>query len=278
MEKTGGEHLPVQPDCIVRPHHHVKNYYDDHVSCGTGTSIGDALFTAGISCLSRAKSQIQCLEVACAMTGSLSWKCLLNWKDLDLSQLERFEMLPFYKKNIHNWKQLSQYTASAVDAVLQKCSHTLKEFSQKSDCPMKWPGDVIIGLSSLSKLSLGSGPLEPHNLRAWLAEMPSLEHFELLNTSLSDVDSEPEYHRWRQVFDGIREHKNDMYIYFVDVVANYDVYLSLEFDTSDLEGYLEELEGRDYGWEEIEKSLPSYLSGEIEWNKDLGEYFSRNPL
>ena len=215
------------------------------------------------------------------MTGSLNWECLPRWKDLDLSQLKNFGMLPLYAYYPHGREprtaeEVAQSAASAVDAVLQKCNHTLEALSHKRDYLMKWPSDEIIRLSSLRQLSLGSGPLEPHNLRAWMAEMPSLERFELQGTTLSEVNSVPEFHRWRQVFDGIREHKNDMYVCFLDVEVNHDTYLSLEYDTSDLEGYLEELEARDYGWERIEKVLPSYLSGEIEWNNHLEEYLQED--
>ena len=277
IEKTGGEHLPAQPACIVHPHHHVNPHHYHHVCWRAVVPVGDALFAAGISCLSRARSQIRSLEVACAMTGSLNWECLPYWKDLDLSRLKNFDMLPLYHyyphgREPHTAEEVAQSAASAVDAVLQKCNHTLEAFSHKSDYLMKWPSDEIIRLPSLRSLSLGRGPVEAHNLRAWMAEMPSLEHFELQRTTLFEVNSVPECYRWRQVFDGIREHKNDMYVCFLEVEVNCDSFLSLEYDTSDLEGYLEELEARDYGWEIIEKDLPSYLSGEIEWNNDLEEY------
>ena len=281
LEKTGGEHLPTQPDCVVRHHHHVNHTHNHHVCWRAVVYVGDALFAAGISCLSRARSQIQSLEVACPMTGSLNWECLPGWKDLDLSQLENFGMLPLYSyypygREPRTDEEVAQSAASAVDTVLQKCNHTLEALSHKGDYLMKWPGDEIIRLSSLRELCLGSGPLEPHNLRAWMTEMPSLEHFELQSTTLSEVDSAPEYHRWRQVFDGVREHKNDMYVCFLDVEVNYDTYLSLVYDTSNLEEYLQELEERDFGCEKFDKALPSYLSGKIEWNNDLEEHLQED--
>lgn len=261
-----GLHLPVQPDCIVRPHRHDVNHRDE--TCRRiAAPVGDTLFAAGIACLAEANVKAQNLDVACAMTGQFGWETLPGWEKLDLSQMQTFKFQPQVQsigENLDTFggeEAVAERAADTVAAVLKKCEDSLEMFSYENSCPMQWPGDEVIHLPRLRDLSLGSGCIRSRNLRTWMAKMPSLKHFRLNGSRLCDHV----YSGWLNVFDAIRNHQKRMNVHFDQIIANDGAEISFYYHTDDFEKFLGEQEDEDI-WADIDRSLALYLSGKIEYN------------
>lgn len=270
-EATGGEHLPAKPDCVIRPHHHYSNHRKE-ICRETAAPVGDAVFVAGIHCLAQANIQVWTVKVASAMTDLTNWEEIPGWKEVDLSQLQNFGFQPQFHVNeytIHD--PVAVCAASAIAAVLKKCGHGLKRFSKKGHCPVQWPGNEVVKLPKLEQLAIEHGPIHPGNLRNWMAEMPSLEHFHLHNTyPFDDHYGDIEYHCWREVFRAIRNHRKPLHVVFRDNLANSCMEFSLDYYTDEVESYLDELQIPE---SDFDRDLPLYLSGRIEWNESLEECF-----
>jgi len=269
LEELGILHSPVQPACIIRDHDHDRNHTEE--TCRrVAAPVGDALFAAGIYCLAKAKVKARVLDVACAMTGKLEWETLAGWKDLDLSQIWRFDFQPkvqSFEEDLDIFggeDAIAARAANAVAAVLKKCGNKLEEFSYDRSCPIIWPGDKVIHLPRLRHLSLDKGSIRPHNLRAWIATMPSLEDLILFDSKLC----EDVYHGWKYIFDAVRNHPTRMRVYFDRIKTNDAADLSLEYHTDDFQRVLKQEENQD-PWEDIKRSLSLYLSGKIEFNRSL---------
>ena len=272
-DERGGSHLPVQPGCIVRPHHHDRSHRDE--TCRrVAAPVGDALFSAGIACLADANVKVQSLDVACAMTSPFGWDNLPGWEKLNLSQMQTFTFQPQVQSigedfNIFGRSEdvIAERAADAVAAVLKKCGNSLEKFRYDNSCPMQWPGDQVIRLPRLKHLSLDSGSIRPRHLRTWMSHMPSLEHFQLDGSSLC----EHHYYGWRDVFDAIRNHPKGLHVHFDQIIANDGAEISLYYHTDNFQEFLDQQESND-PWADIDRSLSLYLSGKIEYNASLKEW------
>ena len=161
--------------------------------------------------------------------------------------------------------------SQSVAAVLKKSAQSLENFKYSYLYAMHWPGDQVIPMPKLRHLSLRGHNVHPRNLAAWMAEMPSLNHFKLSYSSISEF-TQPHYHDWRFVFDAIRNHPKPkgMKVHLFKINA-YD-YLSFDCHTNDTEQYepyVRDLKDVEVVHEELQWSLALYLSGKIEWNKCL---------
>lgn len=270
----GGSHLPVQPDCIVRPHRHDQIHRDE--TCRrVAAPAGDALFAAGITCLADANVKVDTLAVACAMTGLFEWDTLPGWEKLNLSQMHTFTFQPRVQSigedldvsGGRSETDVAERAADAVAAVLDKCGNSLEKFRYENGCPMQWPGDRVIALPKLKHLSLDSGSIRPRHLKTWMSQMPSLIHFQLDGSSLC----EHQYYGWRDVFDAVRNHPRGLHVHFDQIVANDCAEISLFYDTDGFQEFLDQEESGD-PWGDIDRSLALYLSGKIEYNASLKEW------
>ena len=272
-DESGGSHLPVQPDCIVRPHHHDQTHKDE--TCRrVAAPVGDALFAAGIACLTDANVKVQSLDIACAMTGQFEWDTLPGWGELNLSQMQRFTFQPKVQSLgedldvlPRNESVVAESAADAVAAVLNKCADTLEEFRYDNSCPMQWPGEQVIRLPKLKNLILDSGDIRPRHLKAWMSHMHSLGHFQLDGSSLC----EHSFYGWRDVFDAIRDHPKMLRVHFDQIIANDCAEITLYYQTDGFQEFLDQQENED-PWADIDRSLPLYLSGKIEYNASLKEW------
>lgn len=262
-------HLPVQPDCVIRPHHHDQSHRREKCR-RVAAPVGDALFAAGIACLADANVKGQVLDVACAMTGQFWWKTLPGWEKLDLGQVQTFTFQPEVRsigEDLYIFEGLgaiAERAADAVAVVLKKCGGSLENFTYEGDCPIQWPGEEVINLPKLRDLTLGGGSIRSRNLRTWMAKMPSLQLFELSYTDLGDHM----YSGWLDVFDAIRNHPKGMSVHFNQIAANDGNDISLYYHTDAFEERLEDQEAEDPLYD-IDRSLSLYLSGKIEYNATL---------
>lgn len=170
-DESDGSHLPVQPDCIVRPHRHDANHSNERCR-SIAAPVGDALLSAGIVCLAEANVKAQELDVACAMTGQFGWETQSGWGKLDLSQMQTSDFHPEVEPTDEDLDTsegkpaLAQRAADAVATVLKKSQASLEMFTYGDTCPMQWPGDEVIPLPELRVLSLQGGGSRPRNLKA----------------------------------------------------------------------------------------------------------------
>lgn len=272
-DENGGSHLPMQPDCIIRPHRHDQIHRDE--TCRrVAAPVGNAVFAAGIACLADAKVKVQSLDVACAMTSRFEWESLPGWEKLNLSQMQTFTFQPQVQSIGEDLDILgrsedvvAERAADAVAAVLKKCGDSLEKLRYQNSCPMQWPGGQVIRLPKLKHLSLDSGSIRPRHLKTWMSHMPSLEHFQLDGSSLC----EHSYYGWRDVFDAIRDHPRGLHVHFDQIIANDCAEISLYYDTEGFQEFLDQQEDED-PWGDINRSLPLYLSGKIDYNASLKEW------
>lgn len=253
----------VYPDIVKTHRHHGSR--KGGISSLTDGIIGDAVFAAAISCLSQAKVRIKDLKVDCAMTEHFGWEDLPGWNDLGISQLQAFHFSP--KVNTISQMGLPE-AADAIDAVLRRCTGSLETFTHRAHCVAPWPTDKLIKLPNLRRLSVERGPLHSDNLKRWMAEMFLLEDFYLEFTNVSVGGDMPQYYRWRDVFDAIRNHSRPMLVSFEEIIVNDVREISFEYCTDDFERYLEKREAEN-PYDDIDRTLALYLSGKIEYNKCL---------
>ena len=270
-DESSSTHLPIQPDCIVRPHRHDGNHQEE--TCERVTApIGDALFAAAVACLGEAGVKARTLDVKCAMTGQFQWEALPGWGRCDFSRVQSFKFQPQVQEipgNPSGFGEvetlITKRAADATAAVLKKCNDSLEEFRFAGDCPMRWPGHEVISLPKLKKLSFAIGTIRPRNLKAWMAKMPSLEHFECVMTKTSGAGEDGTNGTWVDVFDAIRDHPRGMKVEFDQINAN-DEEISISYYTDDFQEYMEnEAEAED--WSDVSLSLPLYLSGKIDMDQ-----------
>ena len=95
-----------------------------------------------------------------------------------------------------------------------------------------------------------------------------LEEFHLEFTNVSVGGDMPQYYRWRDVFDAIRNHSKPMLVSFYEIIANDFREISFEYCTDDFERYLQKREAEN-PYDDIDRTLALYLSGKIEYNKCL---------
>ena len=268
---SSSTHLPIQPDCIVRPHHHDAIHQRETCIKATA-SIGDALFAAAIACLAEAGVKARKLNVTCAMTGEFQWEALPGWGTCDFSRVQSFKFQPQVQDIIENFNYfgevdtlITKRAADATAAVLKKCNDSLEEFHYQDFCPMRWPGHEVISLPKLKRLSLSSGYIRPRNLKTWMAKMPSLERFECVMTKSCGGGEGT----WLEVFDAIRNHPRGIKVDFDQIVAN-DEEISIDYHTDDFQEYLEN-EALAEDWSDVCMSLPLYLSGKIDMDEETLE-------
>ena len=270
-DSWSSQHLPVQPDCIIRPHQHDRTHREE--TCEKATApIGDALFAAAIACIAKAGVEARALDVECAMTGEFQWEALPGWATCDFSRVQSFKFQPRVQEipgNPSRWGRvetlITERAADATAAVLKKCSDSIEEFHYEAySCPMRWPGHEVIPLTKLRKLSFTGSYIRAGNLKTWMAKMPSLEHFECVSTETT-YDEEAGGGTWLDVFDAIRNHPRGMKVEFDDIVANHQE-ISLSYHTDDIQEYLEKEPAAGDSFDAC-LSLPLYLSGKIDTDR-----------
>ena len=272
-EYWSSQHLPVQPDCIIRPHRHEGTHHEE--TCERATApIGDALFAAAIACIGKAGVKARALDVECAMTGHFQWEALPGWEKCDFSRVQSFKFQPRVQKipgNPNQWEQvetlITKQAADATAAVLKKCSNSIEEFHYEAySCPMRWPGHEVIPLPKLKKLSFTGSYIRAGNVKTWMEKMPSLEHFKCVSTETT-YDEEAGGGSWLEVFDAIRNHPRGMKVEFDEIVANHQD-ISLSYHTDDIQEYLEKEPEATDSFDAC-LSLPLYLSGKIDMYREI---------
>ena len=272
FDETDSSHLPVQPDCVIRPHDH-DDCHEEMTCRRIAAPVGEALFAAGIACVAEARVKVQNLDVACVMTGQFTWETLSGWTELDLSQMQKFEFQPQVQSmrgesldSFGGETVVAERAADATAAVMKKCKDSLLKFEYKSlHCPMEWPGNEVIHLPALQDLSLSRGGIRAKNLKAWMTNMPSLTHLQLSLSGCLDG-------HWVDVFDAIRNHPKGITIYFDQIFVNDWTEYILGYQTDDFEKVLREEEHEDLQ-SDVYRSLKLYLSGKIGYNEALIEWF-----
>ena len=265
---SNSTHLPIQPDCIVRPHCHDSNHGEG--TCIRVTApIGYALFAAAIACLAEAGVKARKLNVMCVMTDQFQWETLPGWETCDFSRVQCFKFQPRVLEksgdsNPYEGKEtlLTKRAADATAAVMKKCNDSLEEFHYDNQCRMRWPGNEVISLPKLKVLNFVCGLIRPRNMKAWMAKMPSLEHFECLTTLSSWCAGDGS---WLEVFDGIRNHPRGMKVEFDSILVG-DEEISISYHTDDFQEYLENNVSAE-DWSNLRLSLPLYLSGKIDMDE-----------
>ena len=266
-DESSSTHLPIEPDCIVRPHHHDGNHREE--TCERAAAlIGDALFAAAVAGLAEAGVKARTLDVTCAMTGQFQWETLPGWGTCDFSRVQSFKFQPQVQEIPGNPSRYGQVetlitkrAADATAAVLKKCKDSLEVFHYHWSCPMQWPGPEVISLPRLNKLSFTGGYIRPRNLKIWMAKMPSLEHFECVSTRSSGTGEGT----WMEIFDAIRNHPRGMKVEFDQIIAN-DEEISMSYHTGDFQKYSEN-EPQAEDWSDVSLSLPLYLSGKLDMDE-----------
>ena len=275
-----GVHLPVQPDCVVRPHRHDELHTAE--TCGKGLAVvSDAVFAASIACLSEAGVEVEALEVACIMTTSFGWEDLPGWKSLNLTLMRRFEFEPQngsfesgcvrYDEN-HDASvddpSEGQYRRAneAVVSVMKKSASHLESFKYPGwDSPTRWPGEEIIFLPRLLCLDLRGCVIEATGFKKWMAGMPSLQELGLM-----DVGVAVYFHEWLNVLDAIRHHPKRMKVWLSSFSIGRFEQLNIDYRTGEYEKFLEMEEGHDWKHDN-NRSLALYLSGKGGYNQILRE-------
>ena len=269
-DESDCSHLPVLPDCTVRPHHHDENHQEE--TCRRVTApLGDALFAAAIACLAEADVKARKLDVECAMMDHFQWEALPGWGACDFSQVQSFKFQPHVRSIKEDLDSpggedmVARQAAYATAAVLKKCNDSLEKFHYQDSCPMQWPGDEVIPLPKLKKLSFGGGCIRPRNLKAWMAQMPLLEHFECMCTSSCGSEDGS----WLEVFDAIRNHPRGMKVDFDQIFAGEEE-ISMRYHTDDFQELLVD-EAQEEPWSDVSESLRLYLSGKIDMDEATKE-------
>lgn len=278
-------HLPVQPACMVRSHNHHGLHAQE--TCGRALAVvGDAVFAAGIACLSEAGIKVEALKVACVMTSAFGWEELPGWKSLNLTSMRSLKFQPWTgESNGHyvgycesfSHRPGGQYPHArraneAVSSIMKKSANNLEYFRwEGGQNPMRWPGEDIVSLPRLLHLELNGGDIEAINFQEWMAGMPSLQELYLASVGVTQPWS-----GWLNIFDSIRYHPKAMHVIF-DQVHHCDwTELSVDHHTDDYEKYLEMEEGEDWV-EDNDRSLALYLSGKGGYNRILRDMLGDDP-
>lgn len=268
-QNSCGSQFPVQPDCIVRPHHH-DNVHRLETCQKVAAPVGDALFATATASLVMANVTIEELNVECVMTGDFGWRVLPDWSKLNLSRVQRFDFQP----RVHpvrvdcGYDVIAKNAADAISAVLRSCRYSIEKLSYGSSCPMHWPGDKVISLPRLTHLHLGKGNVRTRNLKRWIAQMPSLKHIQLIRSQRGDY----RWYGWRYVFDAVRNHRNAMEVEFYNIDGDVGAKASIHYRTDDVSKYLG-MEEKPIIWVDIDRYMALYMSGIIDWNERLAEWF-----
>ncbi len=253
----------------IRSHPHDRSHQEE-ICQSSIAPVGDAIFAAGIASLAKAANvKPQSLTVASAMTGHFGWEAIHGWDKLDLSKLRTFIFQPKVNEDLNGSggsEAVAGRAADAVAAILKKGGPSIESFTYDSSlrCPMQWPGEEVVQLPNLKFLKLNGGSIWPRNMKAWFAEMPSLERFELLDNVLVRGP----YTDWLYVFDAIRCHPRGIHVEFDQIAVNDAIEASLSYHTNDFERYLH-MEEAENSWEDVERSLALYISGKIGYNTTL---------
>ena len=246
-ENERGDHLPLQPDCVVRPHQH-DGLHNSETCARALALVGDAVFAAGIACLSEAGIQVEALKIANMVTTSLGWEHLPGWESLNLTSMRKLKFEPqigtrtdYLGCTAYNESSIIQRIDKVIASVMKKSGSHLEYFrSTPCDCRMRWPGEEIIPLPRLLHLELKGVWIIAPSFKKWMAGMPSLQELVLGSITLTG-----EYRQWLDIFDAIRDHPKSMKVCF-EQVHNCDwTELSINYDTGDYERFLEMEEGED---------------------------------
>ena len=277
-ENGRGDHLPLQPDCVIRAHQHCCLHYSE--PCARALAVvGDAVFAAGIACLSEAGIQVEALKIANIVTTSLGWEHLPGWESLNLTSMRKLEFEPqvgtrtdYLGCTEYKESSITQRIDKIIASVLKKCGSYLEYFSAiPRDCPILWPGEEIIPLPRLLHLKLVGVWIIAPSFKKWMAGMPSLQELVLGSIILTG-----EYREWLDIFDAIRDHPKSMKVCF-DQVYNCDwAELSIDYDTGDYERILEMEEGEDW-IDDNDRSLSLYLSGKGGYDRILRDMLQDDP-
>lgn len=256
-------HLPDPPECTIRPHYH-DEVHESWKCRRVAAPVGDSLFPARIASIAAAQVKIQTLDISCAMTGEFRWDELPDWAQLDLRQLKVFRFGPDVRsigeclESVEVRDAASNRAASAITAIVKNCSTSLQVFEYKNTCPMHWPPEEVVKLPQLRAIHLGSDDLQPQNMAAWMAEMPSLELLQLSGTRLRVRNR-----HWLEVFDAVRNHGRGMRCNFHPILASGDSHVVINHHTvNDLKEVLGMTE-HENPWMDIYRSLSLYLSGQV---------------
>ena len=270
-----GNHLPIQPDCVVRPHKH-DGLHATEACVGALAVVCDAIFAAGIACLSEAGAEVEALKVAGPMTTSYGWEDLPGWKSLNLTHMRRFEFAPdnrvdcsrYYESVCDHSGEQSAGTRRATEAtasVMKKSASHLEYFRYDGmKSPMLCPGEEIIPLPRLLRLELEYGTIKATSFKKWMAGMPSLEELFLGTIKLHKKEN---FRGWLKVFNAIRHHPKGMRVCFEEIAVSSWLELSIDYHTDDYEEFLEMAEGCD--WLDVDRSLALYLSGKGGYNHHM---------
>ncbi|KAI9720469.1 MAG: hypothetical protein M1812_002975 [Candelaria pacifica] len=280
-ENPGSWHLPVRPDCVVRPHRlDMVTYTLKEVSRRAAAPVGDALFAAAIASLSKANVEIHTFDVVCRMTGQFGWETLPGWDELDLSQLPTFTFQTKVEIRTglsmeypEHQLEVTARAADAIAAVSKKSKDRLEYLKIENSVlgPMRWPGYEIIPLSRLRVLALGNICIRARQLAAWMAQMPLLEVFKLRGTMLHDLPNDD----WLFVFDAIRNHPQALEIDFWHTIENecFET-VCVKYRTDKVEDWLAlPEEEKSYDYVHSDPDWPLYLSGKIGYNAFMQDWF-----
>lgn len=167
----------------------------------------------------------------------------------------------------YHWNTRSQ----SVAAVLIKSAHSIEEFKYSYLDSMDWPTNRVIPMPRLRYLSLRGYQIRPPNLAAWMARMPSLNHFRLSYSDWSNSGAAYLHHStaWHCVLHAIRKHPKPLGMRVH--LFNVDVYGHDFFDWNDTEDLEQYVRDGDVAGPHVnlDRALALYLSGKIEYNKYL---------
>ena len=294
-DEERGDYLPLQPDCVVEPHPHYSLHDDE--PCGKALAVvGDAVFAAGIACLSDAGVEVEALRVACVMTTSFGWEDLPGWESLNLSSMRRFKFQPRngrdypsgrarYSESVSDNsggqydddkcanKVVAQRANKAIASAMKKSASHLEYFEYDGgDSLFQWPGEEVIPLARLLRLKLDGGEIEATNFQKWMTGMPSLRELYLKDTGVTGF----RWYEWLNVFDAIRDHPKSMKVRFEQVHHCDWAELSINYDTSDYEKFLDMEEGDDWIHDK-NRSLSLYLSGKGRYDRIMRDMLGDDP-
>ncbi|KAF2431818.1 hypothetical protein EJ08DRAFT_648517, partial [Tothia fuscella] len=239
--------------------------------------VGKLVFENGVAALAGAGNTIRQLDIHHASLGSLDVKSILNWEKLDLTQMHTLIFRP-YIFDPQRDRTTGQLRIPAVlideanedlNALLKKGSQNLRTFThhgQIEDRPMAWPdcGAEGFPLPKLQQLKLDECEILPLEFINWFMHMPALQHLELISNKVAG-----EYMNWDIIYDAIRRHPQGIRLDFDQIITSDATEISINYHTlNDVEERLQREESED-PWDDIDRSLPLYLSKRIEWNDCL---------
>ena len=253
---------------IYMPHNERFKGYQIKDCKAFSAPVGTAFFTAALTSLAKANKTPSDFQISLTSTGGEAWTTLPQWPNFNLSRVQTLELDAELLWEYTNDKdeEIGRCISEKVYAILEKCSQTLEEL--KLTHVVQWPDNRVILLPALKRFSVEWGEVRPGPLSSWILRMPSLDHIALQYTSQCGDT----YGAWKFILDAIRDHPNWLQVDFEGLIANGHLEMSLQYNTADWETAME-LKENYQEWHDIKRSLPLYLSGQIEYNTKLKVWF-----